>query len=38
MSVITKQKAHHLLRLPEEVKACNGQLWMLRPGNIDMKI
>jgi long-chain fatty acid transport protein len=38
MSVITKQKADNLLRLPEEVKACNRQPGLLRHGDLDMKL
>jgi len=38
MSVITKQKADHLFRLPEKVRACNRQPGLLRFGAADMKL
>ena len=38
LSVITKQKADHLLRLPVELKACNMQLGLFRHGAVDKKL
>ena len=38
MSMICKQKADILFRLPEKVKACNGQPGVLRPGDVHMKL
>ena len=38
MSVITKQKADNLLRLPKEVKACNMQIGLFGHGAVDKKL